>query len=115
MTILITALISAFTSIIIVIISQTISARGEISKTRRIEQKEIISKFLNPPRLYLVENHLRLSEILYRIERGNGQCVALLAVESSADLSTKDAAWYNGVGAYLAFIGLPDRMSIRLA
>jgi len=100
--ILIATLVSAFTSIIVVVISQIISARGEIAKVREAERREINSKFLNPLRLYLVDNHLRLSEILYRIERDNGQCVDLLTVESSADLSTKDPAWYNGAGTYLA-------------
>jgi hypothetical protein len=102
LTILATALISAFTSIVIVVISQVVSARSEISKSERIERKEINSKYLNPLRLYLVENHLRLSEILYRIKRDNGQCVALLRVESPIDLSSKDAAWFNGAGTYLA-------------
>jgi hypothetical protein len=102
LTILATALISAFTSIVIVVISQVVSARSEISKGERIEREEINSKYLNPLRLYLVENHLRLSEVLYRIKRDNGQCVALLRVDSPIDLSSKDAAWFNGAGTYLA-------------
>jgi hypothetical protein len=53
-------------------------------------------------RLYLVENHLRLSEVLYRIKRDNGECAALLTVDSPTDLSSKDAAWFNGAGTYLA-------------
>ena len=101
MTIFITALISATTSIAVVVISQIISARGEISKAQRIERQEINSKFLNPLRLYLVENHLRLSELLHRIEQGKGRCADLLTIEEPTDLSAKDAAWYNGAGAYL--------------
>jgi hypothetical protein len=102
MTILLTTLISALTSIVIVFMTQAISARSEAKKTESIERKEINSKFLNPLRLYLVENHIRLSELLYRLEHNNGRIAELLRVEDPADLSIQDDAWYNGSGTYLA-------------
>jgi hypothetical protein len=100
MDILITALISASTSVVVVIISQVLSTRAETKRTERVERQVINSKYLNPLRLHLVENHFRLSEISRRIAK-SGQCDDLLTVSSPADVSAKDADWFNGLGAYL--------------
>lgn len=101
MNILVTALISALTSVIVVVISHVLSVRGEIKKAERVERQAVNSKYLNPLRLYLVENHFRLSEILRRAAE-SGQCKDLLTVDSPAEVSAKDVQWYNGWGAYLA-------------
>jgi hypothetical protein len=100
MNIISTALISAVTSVLVVVISHMLSVRGEIKKAERVERQSVNSKYLNPLRLYLVENHFRLSEILSRATE-SGQCKDLLTVDSSADVSAKDAEWYNGWGTYL--------------
>jgi hypothetical protein len=59
------------------------------------------AKYLNPLRFYLVENHVRLSEILHRVESG-GDRTALILVDDPEQVSSKDSNWFNGAGHYLA-------------
>lgn len=97
-----TALISAATSVVVVVITHTLSVQWEIRRTRRAERDVVKSGYLNPLRLYLVESHFRLSKIMRAIaDSDSGECAMLLAVDAPASLSAKDADWYNGLGAYL--------------
>jgi hypothetical protein len=100
MQVLLTALISALTSIVVVVLSHVLSARVEARRAAEAERKRVNMKYLNPLRLYLVENQFRLSEILQKADGGR-PFPELLTVESPSQLSQKDAEWFNGWGVYL--------------
>jgi hypothetical protein len=100
MQVFLTALISALTSIIVVVLSHVLSTQRAARQTEEAEREMINMKYLNPLRLHLAENQLRLSEILSKIDGGQ-TCPQLLTVDSASELSEKDAEWFNGRGTYL--------------
>ena len=97
---IITAIIAAGTSLLVAIISQVLIGRREARTAREEERKMVQLEYLNPLRLYLIENHFRLSEI-HRIVEEKGKCEFLLFIENASELSRKDGNWFNGNGCYL--------------
>lgn len=76
--------------------------RREQEEKRLEERKTVQLEYLNPLRLYLIENHFRLSEILARLSDSQQQQEKpLLVIEQAAEISGKEAALYNGTGCYL--------------
>jgi len=100
MQVLLTASISALTSIVVVVLSYVLSLRSETRKAAKAERETVNTKYLNPLRLHLVENQFRLSEILQKVDGGR-TCPELLTVDSPRKISQKDAEWFNGWGVYL--------------
>ena len=96
-----TALISALTSVAVVLVSFLLSSRAERKKAARAERQELNSRYLNPLRLHLAETRFRLSEILQRTKE-SGQCQDLLTIDAPADMSSRDPEWFTNRGAYLA-------------
>lgn len=66
-----------------------------------MQRQDINARHLNPLRLHLVENHFRLSGTLQRLDSPSGKAHAMLSVGEPAEISGKDAAWFNGQGCAL--------------
>jgi hypothetical protein len=66
--------------------------------TERDEQKEINSRYLNPLRFQVAENHYRLWLVLNQ-EQARSRT---LSIEKPEEISAKDSTWFNGTGAFLA-------------
>ena len=96
LSIIVSAITALLTSSLVVFFTQFLKARAE----REQEIKSLNLKYLNPLRLYLEENHFRLTEILNRVEAGGGKCDILIGVEAR-EVSTQKAEWFNGAGCYL--------------
>jgi hypothetical protein len=98
---LVTALISALTSVAVVLVSFFLSSRDDRKKAVQAERQELNARYLNPLRLHLAENRFRLTEILVRTGE-TGQCEDLLTIDVPADMSDRDPEWFINWGAYLA-------------
>jgi len=93
----ISAIIAAVTALVVTLVTQAVQQRN----VKRQEFKKINEEYLNPLRLYLEENYFRIAEILGLVNAGGGKCQILLYIDSPAELSQKDASWFNGEGCYL--------------
>ena len=100
MSALATALISALTSVAVVLVSFFLSSRDDRKKAAQAEWQELNARYLNPLRLHLVETRFRLAEILLRTGE-SGQCEDLLTIDAPADLSDREPGWFANWGAYL--------------
>jgi hypothetical protein len=96
-----TALISALTSVAVVLVTFFLTSRGDRKKAARAERHELNARYLNPLRLHLAETRFRLTEIQARTVQ-SGRCEDLLTIEDPADISARDPEWFTGWGAYLA-------------
>ena len=101
MSALATALISALTSVAVVLVSFFLSSRDDRKKAAQAERQVLNARYLNPLRLHLAENRFRLTEILMRTKEA-GHCQDLLTIEAPADMSNHDPEWFTNWGAYLA-------------
>jgi len=70
-------------------------------KKKQDRLTEINIRHLAPLRLFCEETYFRLDEIRRRVEEQGGRCEYLDAVCDVGQISTKDAAWFNGEGCYL--------------
>jgi hypothetical protein len=98
---LLTAIISAVTSILVVLVTYGLNSYREAKAKEKQEADRIISAYLNPLRFYLVENYFRLAEILNRIAQEGGKHEALLYVTDAKEISDQSAEWFNSYGCYL--------------
>ena len=98
---LLTGLISALTSVAVVLVSFFLTSRHDNKKAALAERQELNARYLNPLRLQLAENRFRLAEILARVNE-SGTCADLLTVDEPTDISARDPGWFTGWGAYLA-------------
>jgi hypothetical protein len=92
-----TALLSALTSVAVVLVSFFLSSRDNRKKTAQAERQELNAKYLNPLRLHLAESRFRLAEILLRTAE-SGQCEDLLSIDAPADLADRDPEWFTNWG-----------------
>lgn len=98
---LLTAIISAVTSVVVVLVTYGLNSYREAKSKEKQETERIISTYLNPLRFYLVENYFRLAEILKRIAEGSGKHDALLYITDTKEISEQSAEWFNNHGCYL--------------
>ena len=98
---LLTAIISAVTSVVVVLVTYGLNSYREAKSKEKQETERIISAYLNPLRFYLVENYFRLAEILKEIAEGDGKHKALLYVTDAKEISEQSAEWFNSYGCYL--------------
>ncbi|NJP10313.1 MAG: hypothetical protein HC866_13255 [Leptolyngbyaceae cyanobacterium RU_5_1] len=96
-----TALISAVTSVLVVLVTYGLNSYRETKFKEKQEADRIISTYLNPLRFYLVENYFRLSEILKGIVNDSGKHEALLYITDVKEISEQSAEWFNSYGCYL--------------
>lgn len=97
---ILTAIISAATSVLVVLITYGLNAYRESKSKEKQETKQIVANYLNPLRFYLVENYFRLAEILQKLAQNNGRYEALLYVANAKDISEQTAEWFNEHGCY---------------
>lgn len=98
---LLTAIISAVTSVLVVLVTYGLNSYRETKSKEKQEADRILSTYLNPLRFYLVENYFRFSEILQRIAEDGGKHEALLYVTDVEEISEQSAEWFNSYGCYL--------------
>ena len=96
------ALIAAMTSIVVTIVSSLLGDRQQHRKEDRAQRQDLNARYLNPLRLHLEENHYRLSDVLRTAEAAGGRYEPMLVIDEPAQISAKDAAWFNGAGCALA-------------
>lgn len=95
------AVISAVTSLLVVVVTYGLTSYRESKAKEQQEIARLNSKYLNPLRFYLVENYFRLSEILRRVAEAGGKDEALIVASSAEEISNQSAEWFNGYGCYL--------------
>lgn len=95
------AIIAAITSVGVTVASLLLGERIQRRRDAVRERHEINASHLNPLRLHLEENHVRLSGTLARLDSGSGIAAAMLSVEDPAQISSKDMAWFTGTGCAL--------------
>lgn len=96
------ALIAAITSVVVTGLSLILGDRQQRLREERVQRHDLNARYLNPLRFHLVENHFRLAGTLQRVDAGNGRCEDMLTVSDPAEISGKDAEWFNGTGCALA-------------
>ena len=92
--VLLAAIVSAITSVLVVFTTQTLASKRHESQKREV----LNQKYLNPLRLSLEENYFRLREIVARVKAGQGGSLACVKPD---DVSKRGADWFNGEGCYL--------------
>lgn len=100
MQVLLSAIVSALTSLVIVVLTYYLTFRQEARKVERSARELVNFEYLNPLRLYLVESHYRLGEIS-RLVSEEGRLEALMPINVPQEVSDKDPEWFNGRGCYL--------------
>lgn len=95
------AAVAAVTSVTVTVFSLLLGDRQQRRKEERVQRQDLNAKYLNPLRLHLVENHFRLSGTLERTGSVSGTAEAMLVIDDPAEVSEKDAAWFNGTGCAL--------------
>ncbi|MEG4033383.1 hypothetical protein QUA03_06085 [Microcoleus sp. S36b_A4] len=96
-----TAIISAFTSVLVVLVTYGLNSYRENKAKDKQEADRIVSTYLNPLRFYLVENYFRLSEILKKIANDGEKNEKLLYITNVKEISEQSPEWFNNYGCYL--------------
>jgi hypothetical protein len=98
---IITAIVSAVTSLVVALGTQYFSARATRQLEQAKERDRINFAYLNPLRLYLEEVYARLARIEDRLQKGEGRCQDLLPIKRPEDLSDLPEQWFVYEGYYL--------------
>jgi hypothetical protein len=96
------AMIAAVTSVVVTGLSLLPGDRRQRRREERSQRQDLNARYLNPLRFHLVENHYRLADTLQRVDAGGGTWDGMLTISDPAEISGKDAEWFNGVGCALA-------------
>jgi hypothetical protein len=96
------AMIAAVTSVVVTGLSLLLGDRQQRRREERSQRQDLNARYLNPLRFHLVENHYRLADTLQRVDAGGGKWDGMLTISDPAEISGKDAEWFNGVGCALA-------------
>ena len=108
------AVIAAVTSVVVTALSSLLGDRQQ-RREEQASRQALNARYLNPLRLHLVENYYRLTDTVRQADDGGGRYEAVLAVSDPAEISAKDAAWFNGTGCALASFGVLDCLPVRPA
>jgi hypothetical protein len=95
------ALIAAITSVVVTSLSLLLGERQQRRREERAQRQDLNARYLNPLRFHLVENHFRLAGTLRRVDTEGGRAEAMLTISDPAEISGKDAEWFNGTGCAL--------------
>lgn len=98
----IAAVIAAVTSVVVTGLSLLLGDRQRRRGEERSQRQDLNARYLNPLRFHLVENHYRLADTLRRVDAEGGTCDGMLTISEPAEISGKDAEWFNGTGCALA-------------
>lgn len=96
------AVIAAVTSVVVTGLSLVLGERQRRRREEQAQRQDLNAGYLNPLRLHLVENYYRLADTVRHADAAGGRYEAMLTVTDPADISGKDAAWFNGTGCALA-------------
>lgn len=96
------AVIAAVTSVMVTGLSLLLGDRQQRRREEQARRRDLNARYLNPLRLHLVENYYRLSDTVHRAGAGGGRYEPALTIAGPAEISGKDAAWFNGTGCALA-------------
>lgn len=96
------AVIAAVTSVVVTGLSLLLGDRQQRRRDDLARRQDLNARYLNPLRLHLVENYYRLTDTARPAEVSGGRYEAALTVAEPAEISGKDAAWFNGTGCALA-------------
>jgi hypothetical protein len=83
-------------------LSLILGDRQHKRREERTRRQDLNSRYLNPLRFHLVENYFRLVDTLRRVDTGGGRYEAMDTISDPAEISGKDAEWFNGPGCALA-------------
>ena len=98
---MLTAIISAVTSVLVVFVTYSLNSHREAKLKEKRDYERVVSTYLNPLRLSLVENYFRLSEILASVSELDGKHEAFLYVDNAEEVSEQTSQWFNNHGCYL--------------
>lgn len=100
---LLIAIISASTSIIVVVLSQALISLRDNRISRKAEIRNIQKEHINPLRFFLGECYLRIEQILDAFEEENSKkpIENILIIQDPFELTSKDSSWFAGRGCYL--------------
>jgi hypothetical protein len=96
------AVIAAVTSVVVTGLSLLLGDRQQRRREEQARRQDLNARYLNPLRLHLVESSYRLSDTVRQADAGGGRYEAALTVAEPAEISGKDATWFNGTGCALA-------------
>jgi putative N-acetylmannosamine-6-phosphate epimerase len=97
---IINAIISAGTSISVVILSQILIGYKEKNRLQESEMGRLLKEYLNPVRFILAENYYRINKIVNETKK-NGNNYAILVVDEKVEQLNKTTEWFVGDGCYL--------------
>ena len=86
---LLIAIISAITSVVVVLVTYSLNAYRESKQKEKQKAEDIISAYLNPLRFYLVKNYFRLAESLQRASKEDDNSKLPVYVSSPEEISTR--------------------------
>jgi hypothetical protein len=98
----IAALVAAFTSVAVTVLSLQVAGRQRRHETDLKHRDEINALYLNPLRRQVAEVSSRLVQILHSVEAGADRQRALGIITDPEELASKPAAWFSGEGYFLA-------------
>lgn len=94
------AMISAGTSITVVILSQILIGYKEKHRVQESEMNRLLKEYLNPVRFILAENYFRINKIVNETKK-DGNNYAILVVDDKVEHFNKTTEWFVGEGCYL--------------
>jgi hypothetical protein len=94
-------LVAAATSLLVAGLTSYLAILRDRASQQQAEKREANLKYLNPLRFHLVENYLRLQKIREEV-RASGVSRNLLFIDTPSKMISKNEAWFNGEGTYLA-------------
>lgn len=97
---IVTAVISAITSLVVALTTQYFNEKTKQQVEKQKERDRINLTYLNPLRLHLEENYIRLTRILERLAEEKGACAMLTPINRAPEIP-EDETWFNGDGYYL--------------
>ncbi|HEY9877290.1 MAG TPA: hypothetical protein V6D29_02485 [Leptolyngbyaceae cyanobacterium] len=102
--VILTVLAAIYTALILPSLQEFIKARvAQYSKQQdddEANRQKVNLTYLNPLRLWLEETYVRLNGIYNRVAN-DGNCSALLFIETPGDVSDQEDSWFNEEGCYL--------------
>lgn len=96
----VTAVISAITSLAVALTTQYFNEKTKQQVEKQKERDRINLTYLNPLRLHLEENYIRLIRIRQRLLEENGTCAMLMPIQQVNEIP-QDETWFNADGYYL--------------
>lgn len=95
------AVITASTSIIVVILSQVLINYKEKKRAQEDEMNRLLKEYVNPIRFILAENYFRIKKIVDETKNNKNRNDAILMVADKVENLNVNAEWFVRDGCYL--------------